>query len=146
MQIVRGVITVAGRVMLCTIFLLAAVGNQIPHFHSVAEMMAKQGIPYPKVALVGAIVFLLVGSVSIIVGYKARLGALLLLIFLGLAAYYFHNFWAVADPVVYQDQMAHFLKNLSMMGAMLLIIAVGPGPMSLDRCGCRRSKEVESAS
>ena len=44
--------------------------------------MASVGVPIPTVALASAIVFLLVGSVSVAVGYRARFGALLLLLFL----------------------------------------------------------------
>jgi putative oxidoreductase len=54
-----------------------------------------------------------------------------LLAFLVLATYYFHNFWAIAEGKAQQEQMIQFMKNLSMMGAMLFIIANGPGPMSI---------------
>jgi putative oxidoreductase len=128
----RGVLAVLGRVMLSTIFLMAALGNKIPNFSGVAKVMAAQGVPAPQFMLVGAIVFLIVGSLSVIVGYRARIGATLLLIFLVLATYFFHDFWKETDPKAVQDQMIQFMKNLSMMGAMLLIIANGPGPFSLD--------------
>ena len=80
----------------------------------------------------GAILFLIAGSLSIAAGFKARIGATLLLVFLLLATYFFHDFWTQEDPVAKQDQMIQFLKNTSMMGAMLLIIAHGPGLMSID--------------
>ncbi len=118
--------------MLCTIFLLAAVTNDIPNFGRTAGFMASEGVPAPRVMLAGAIVFLIAGSLSIILGYKARIGAALLLVFLVLATYFFHDFWTVSDPKLKQDQMIHFMKNLALMGAMLLIIANGTGPMSLD--------------
>ena len=76
--------------------------------------------------------FLIVGSSSVIAGYKTRFGATLILVFLVLASYYFHNFWTLSDPKAQQEQMIHFMKNLSMMGAMLFIIANGPGAFSLD--------------
>ena len=129
---IQGVVTVLGRVLLSTIFLLAAVGNDIPKFNDVAQVMASAGIPAPQLMLVGAIVFLIAGSLSVIVGFKARIGAALLLVFLVLATYYFHNFWSIADAGAKEQQMIEFMKNLSMMGAMLLIIANGSGPMSLD--------------
>jgi putative oxidoreductase len=94
--------------------------------------MSEAGIPAPKLMLVGAIVFLIAGSFSIILGYKSRIGATLLLIFLILATYYFHHFWNLSDPKQQQEQMIQFLKNLGLMGAMLLIIANGTGPLSLD--------------
>ena len=131
MKLLQGIVAVTGRVLLCVIFLMAAVGNKIPHFSDVAQLMGSKGIPQPKLMLAGAIVFLLAGSLSVITGYRARIGALLLLVFLALATYYFHNFWAITEAKAQQEQMIQFMKNLSMMGAMLFIIANGPGPMSI---------------
>ena len=130
-EVLRGPLTVLGRLLLCTIFLLAAVGNKVPHFSDVAKVMGSVGVPAPQLLLAGAIVFLLAGSLSVIVGYKARIGAVLLLAFLALASYYFHPFWKL-EGQAQQEQMIQFMKNLSMMGAMLFIMANGSGPMSLD--------------
>ena len=85
----------------------------------------------PAIHAGGAIVFLVVGSLSVIVGFKARVGAALLLTFLVLASYYFHPFWKL-EGQAQQEQMIQFMKNLSMMGAMLFIVANGSGPMSVD--------------
>ena len=116
----QGILAVLGRVLLCTIFFTAAVGNKIPNFQAVAGYMAKEGVPAPQVMLAGAIVFLIVGSISIVLGYKARIGAFLLLVFLALATYFFHDFWTLSDPQARQEQMIQFMKNLGLMGAMLL--------------------------
>jgi len=131
MSALQGSVTVLGRVLLATIFFMAAVGNKIPHFSQVASVMDTAGIPAPQLMLVGAIVVLIAGSLSVILGYKARIGAVLLLTFLVLASYYFHPFWKL-EGQAQQEQMIHFMKNLSMMGAMLFIVANGSGPMSLD--------------
>ncbi len=125
------VAAVIGRVMIATIFLMSAVGNKIPNFAQTTEYMTANGVPMPSLALVGAIVFLVVGSLSIVVGYRARIGAALLLVFLVLATYFFHNFWAY-EGQEQQQQMIQFMKNLSMMGTMVFIMAVGSGPLSLD--------------
>jgi putative oxidoreductase len=139
-QALRGPLTVVGRLMLCTIFFLAAVGNKIPHFSDTAKVMESAGVPAPQLLLVGAIVFLIAGSLSVIAGYKARIGAALLLTFLVLATYYFHAFWKL-EGQEQQAQMIHFMKNLSMMGAMLFIIANGSGPMSVDSALTKRLHE-----
>src|SRR5262245_20156792 len=115
LQVFRGLLTVLGRVLLCTIFLLAAVGNKIPHFSEVAKVMESVGVPAPQLLLAGAIVFLVVGSLSVIAGFRARIGAALLLTFLVLASYFFHAFWKLEGPAQ-QEQMIQFMKNLSMMG------------------------------
>jgi len=130
--VVQGVLSVAGRVALATIFILSAVGNKIPNFDAVSKVMAAKGIPAPTLMLVGAIVFLIAGGLSVVVGYKARIGAFLLLVFLVLASYYFHDFWRLTDPKEAQEQTIQFMKNLSMMGAMIFIIANGSGAWSLD--------------
>lgn len=127
----QGFLAVLGRVMLSAIFLMSAVGNKIPNFNAVAGVMGTVGVPAPKVMLAGAIVFLVVGGLSVILGFRARFGAGLLLVFLVLATYYFHAFWK-ATGQAQQDQMIQFLKNVGLMGAMLLIIANGIGPFSLD--------------
>jgi putative oxidoreductase len=70
-----------------------SLGNKIPHFSDVALVMGPVGAPAPQFLLAGAIVFLIVGSLSVIAGYKPRIGAVLLLTFLVPASYYFHPFW-----------------------------------------------------
>ena len=87
------ILNVAGRVMLAAIFLMSAVGNKIPNFNDVAAYMASEGVPMPHIMLVGAIAFLIAGGISIVFGLRARLGAMLLLAFLVLATYFFHDFW-----------------------------------------------------
>ena len=128
---IQNILTVLARLMLCGIFFLSAVGNKIPNFSGTVEAMTGQGVPVPNVMLAGAIVFLIVGSLSIIVGFKARIGATLLFVFLALATYFFHDFWAFEGEEAMQQQI-QFMKNVSLGGALLFILANGSGPMSLD--------------
>ncbi len=134
----QGLVTVLGRVLLSTIFLLSAVGNKIPNFQQVVQYMGSAGVPAPELLLAGAIVFLIVGSLSVILGLQARIGAGLLAIFLILATYYFHAFWNLQGAEAMQQQI-HFMKNLALLGAMLIIVANGSGPVSLDRVLGRRA-------
>jgi putative oxidoreductase len=131
MQQVQGIVTLLGRVLLCAIFLTDALFDKIPRFRDTAEMMGLHKIPLPAVALGGAIAFLIAGSLSVITGYRARIGAALLLVFLAAVTFYFHDFWTIADPKLREAQMIQFMKNLTMMGAMLMIVANGAGPMSI---------------
>ncbi len=141
----QGFMGVVGRVLLCGVFFLSAVGNKIPHFQDVAAVMEKVGVPVPQLALSGAIAFLIVGSVSIVLGLWARIGAVLLLVFLVLATYYFHAFWLL-EGEEQQAQMIQFLKNGSLMGAMLMIVANGPGHWSIDSLMARRSRTVRAST
>lgn len=88
----------------------------------------------PHWAFIGGAAILVLGSLSVAVGYKARFGALLLLVFLGLTTYNFHGFtfWTVMNAQARQEQIAQLVTNLSLCGAMLFIIGNGAGQMSLD--------------
>jgi len=125
------------RILITAIFVLSGFQN-ITGFSAVAGMMGKMGMPLPELLLVGAIVFELGGGLMVLLGWRARFGALLLAIFTVLATLVFHNFWAVEAAQV-QNQMAHFMKNLAILGALVYIMAMGSGPFSLR-------KESESAS
>lgn len=138
---VKGGLNVVGRIMLATIFLMSAVGNKIPNFGDVVTYMTSEGVPAAQVMLAGAIVFLIAGSLSIILGFKARIGAGLLIVFLALATYYFHDFWTLdPDSQDFQMQMIQFMKNLGLAGAMVMVVANGSGPWSLDN---RRQNQAD---
>ncbi len=130
-NMLQGVGSLLGRVMLVTIFFMSAIGNKIPNFSGVAGYMASEGVPLPKLMLAGAIVFLIAGSLSIIAGWQARIGAGLLLVFLVLATYFFHDFWTF-EGQEQQMQTIQFMKNLGLMGAMVFLISNGSGTMSLE--------------
>ena len=79
----------------------------------------------------------LIGGMSILLGYRARLGAWLIVFFLIPVTFMMHKFWGVSDPTVAQTQMIMFMKNFSMLGGALLITQFGAGPLSLDARGSR---------
>ena len=143
MNAMSGILGVVGRAMLVAVFFMSAIGNKIPKFNEVAGYMASEGVPMPKLMLAGAILFLVAGSVSIVSGYRARIGAGLLLVFLLLASYFFHDFWTFEDAMKRQNEMIQFMKNLGLMGAMVMIIANGVGPLSFD---ARRSVATHSVN
>ena len=79
----------------------------------------------------------LAGGLSILLGYLAKIGTWLIVLFLVPVTLMMHIFWTVSDPMAAQVQMIMFMKNVSMLGAALLISQFGAGPFSLDR---RRSR------
>jgi len=96
------------------------------------QYAASFGLPLASFLVPVAGILGLLGAVSIIIGYKAKLGAWLIVIFLVPITLLMHNFWGVKDPMMQQMQMAEFMKNLSMIGGALLITYWGAGPISLD--------------
>jgi putative oxidoreductase len=85
------------------------------------------------VPLSGTLAFL--GGLSVLLGYRAKLGAWLIVLFLVGVTPMMHKFWVVTDPMMYQMQFVMFMKNASMLGGALLISQYGSGPWSLDARG-----------
>lgn len=119
-----------GRIFYSAIFITAAPG----HFQEgTIAYAASHGVPMPHllVPISGAMAFL--GGLSVLLGLKARYGAWLLVLFLVPVTLTMHNYWAVSDPVMRGTQHIMFMKNLSMLGAALMITHLGSGPLSLTK-------------
>jgi putative oxidoreductase len=125
MEWLKGIGGLIGRILLVLIFLDSGIGK-IGNFEGTAQYMAKSGMPFTSFFLFGAILFELFGSISVILGYFTRLGSLLIIVFLIPTTLIFHtNF---ADRI----RMIMFMKNVSMLGGCLVLLASGPGVLSLD--------------
>ena len=93
---------------------------------------ASRGVPLASLAVPFSGLLALAGGLSILLGYRARIGAWLIVLFLVGVTPMMHNFWSVTDPMMYQMQMVMFMKNVSMLGGALVISQLGSGPWSLD--------------
>ena len=125
MEWLKAFFILIGRILLVLIFLNSGIGK-VGNFEGTAQYMAKFGMPFTNYFLIGAIFLELVGSITVVLGFFARFGAMLLLIFLIPTTLIFHtNF---ADRM----QMIQFMKNVSMFGGCLLLLAAGSGLLSLD--------------
>ena len=120
---VQKVSELAGRILLAAIFLISGLGK-ITAFAGTAAYMASLGVPGALLPAVIAIEVL--GAIAIIAGWKTRITALLLAGFTLLTGLLFHSNFA--DQV----QMIMFLKNVSIAGGFLLLVANGSGPLSVD--------------
>ena len=125
----QGIEVLCGRILFSLIFILSSFPLFSGHYVAYA---AQSGVPAASLAVPAAGVFALVGGLSVLFGYHARLGALLLVVFLIPVTLYMHNFWSVAEPAASIGQQTHFLKNVAMLGGALLIAYFGAGPWSLD--------------
>ena len=117
-----------GRIFLSVIFLKSCVGK-IMNFAGTQQFMAAAGMPMTALFLTAAIVLEFVGVASLVLGYRPRVGAWALIVFLVPATLIFHtNF---AD----QMQQGQFLKNLAMLGGLFYVATYGSGPLSLTKSG-----------
>ena len=130
----QGAVAVLGRFLFALIFLMAGAN----HFNKQSiGYGASQGVPLASAAVPLAGVLAIAGGLSILLGYRAKLGAWLIVLFLVPVTFLMHKFWTVQDQMMAQVQMIMFMKNISMLGGALLISHFGAGPFSLD---ARRSR------
>lgn len=123
-----GPIVLLGRICFAIVFLLGTTG----HFTGQDVAYAVQaGVPLAKIAVPVSGVIAVVGGLSILLGYKAKWGAWLIVLFLIPVTLMMHNFWAVTGPMRAM-QLTNFYKNLSILGGAFLITQFGAGPWSLD--------------
>jgi putative oxidoreductase len=121
---VKNVSELVGRSFLAVLFLLSGL-SKIGAYAGTVAYMSSVGVPGAVLPVVIATEVL--GALAIIVGWKTRVIASLLASFSLLAAAIFHNNFGD------QIQMIMFLKNVSIAGGFLLLVANGAGPLSIDR-------------
>lgn len=117
------VVALIGRILFVLVFL----GSSFSHLTQSAGMTGyaeSKKVPFPQVAVIGSGIWMLVGGLMVVLGIWGDLGALLLLIFVVAAGVLFHNFWTVTDQQAQAVEMAHFMKNLGLGGAALVLFAL----------------------
>ena len=114
-----------GRLLLAVIFLLSGFGKLTAASGTIAYIESA-GLPAPTLAYAVALVVELVGGLLLVVGFQARLAALILALFTVAAAFGFHSNFAD------QNQTIHFLKNIAIVGGLLQVVAFGAGALSFD--------------
>jgi len=116
----------AGRILIAAIFIWSGFGKLMLFAGTVAYIKGK-GLPAAELLAVAAILCELLGGTLIGIGWRTRWAAAAVFLFMIPVTLIFHN------PAQGQEQLIHFMKNLSIMGGLLLVFAFGPGRLSADR-------------
>lgn len=130
MEKMQDAATLIGRVLLAHVFVVAAI-LKFSNFSATAAFMNSVGVPAAPALLAVSLPIELAGGLMIAVGWKARWAAAALSIWLVVVTPLFHAFWGL-EPAQMSDQLNHFMKNASILGGLLLVVARGAGSMSLD--------------
>ncbi|HEV7780803.1 MAG TPA: DoxX family protein [Chitinophagaceae bacterium] len=118
-----------GRILFSLIFIFSAPG----HFkQGTIAFAASKGVPLASVMVPFSGIMELVGGISILIGYEARIGAWLIVLFMLPVTFVLHAFWKIKDPMQKQMEMATFLKNISIMGGALILTYFGSGELSIN--------------
>ena len=131
MSSIHNIAFLIGRVIVGGFFLM----NGFNHFAQLNMMTGyakSKGIPAPALAVGSSGVLLFLGGLSLLLGYHPTIGVVLLVIFLLATWFGIHNFWTVQDQQAKLGEMTNFLKNMAILGLLLMTLAIpGPWLMSL---------------
>ena len=130
----NNVIALIGRVLLSLIFILSGV-SKIGSYAQTVMYMESHGVPMAPIFLYATVLIELGCGLSLLTGYRARLSALALAIFLIPVTFIFH-FKPAFDPafnIADRLQLIQVLKNAAIMGALLLVYANGAGSLTIGK-------------
>ena len=117
-----------GRTLLGLVFIISGV-EKIGAFAHTMDFMASAGLPAVRLLLLLAILVEIGGGGAICFGWQTRPAALVVLLFTAIVTMVFHRFW-VAPPDLATVQRLMFMKNVSIMGGLILLFAFGPGSLA----------------
>lgn len=120
-----------GRVFFSLIFILTVFNHFAPETIAYAT---SRGIPFAHFLVPFSGIIATAGGLSVLFGYHAKIGAMLIIIFLFPTTIMMHNFWTITEPMEHMLQKIMFMKNLSMLGAAMIITYFGSGSLSCDQC------------
>ncbi|MGH7602756.1 MAG: DoxX family protein [Gemmatimonadaceae bacterium] len=125
-----GLLPLLARVLVILEFLVA-VNGKISDWSGQAAYMASKGMSFIAPLLAAALVIEAVGSLLVIIGFRARAAAAVMFVYLGIVSVRMHAFWTMTGNSAGQNE-THFFKNLGMMGGLLMIAVYGVGAWSID--------------
>lgn len=120
-----------GRIIVGVFYLFNAL-NHFTQVNMLSGYAQSKGVPAPKVAVLGTGLLLLIGGLSILLGYQPIVGvAAIVIFFLGVTPM-MHNFWAIEDQQMKTMEMVNFMKNMALMGSALMFLLIPtPWPFAL---------------
>jgi putative oxidoreductase len=119
-----------GRLVLAWFFVPAGWGKLVGFAGTVAYATSA-GLPMPQVGVAVGMVIELLGGLMLLVGFRTRWAALALAVFTVMAAFFFHNYWAMPEAQQMMQKL-NFTKNLAIAAGLLAFSAFGAGRFSIE--------------
>ena len=119
-----------GRLLLGGYFIVSGI-NHFMKMGMLAGYSQSKGVPMPKIAVIVTGVLLLFGGLGILLGIFIEWAILALVVFLVPVNFIMHAFWKVEDANMKMMEMVHFMKNLALLGALLMLLSIPMWPYPL---------------
>jgi putative oxidoreductase len=120
-----------GRLALAWFFLSDAYMRALQWNSTIAWMAAKH-LPAPAILLFVSLAAMILGGLSLMLGFRAKAGALVLFAFTVVTTILLHNYWVIQDAAERMADYEIFIRNIAIAGGLLLVLGVGPGRFAAD--------------
>ena len=120
-----------GRVILAWFFLAEAYSRTI-NWDATVSLLDMEGVPFPPITHFVALTVLVLASISLIIGLRARIGALGLFAFVTVSNIFMNDYWNIADVIERQNAAEAFARNLALGGGLLVLMGLGPGRFAIE--------------
>jgi len=112
-----------GRIIVGIYFIYSGI-RHFTNLNMMAGYAGSKGVPMPKIAVPASGSLIVIGGLSILLGFQPLIGVIAILLFLVPTTFMMHNFWSVQDPMQKMNEMINFTKNWALIGYTLMILAV----------------------
>jgi len=123
-----------GRCILIWFYMTGAM-NILNNWQRIATEMDAKHVFLPPAVLLVVLIVIFMGSLSLLLGYHTRHGAVMLFALTAIAAVVMHDFWNIGDPVRRGVEFGIFARDWAIAGGLLLMVGMGPGPFAIDNRG-----------
>lgn len=130
-------VPLAARILMSSMFLWSGLGK-IMAYSMMAGYATSKGLPMAGIAVAIAAVIEILGGLAILTGFHTRAASWVLFVYLIPTTIVFHNYWALQGAMRI-DTQTHFMKNLAIMGGLLLLAHFGAGDFAFDSIGNKNS-------
>jgi putative oxidoreductase len=125
----EAVLFLLGRIFFGAFFVLGGL-NHFQHLGMMSGFAASKGVPAAKAFVIFSGLLILVGGLSVIVGWHVRIGLACIVLFLVPVTFLMHNYWVETEMMPRINQRVNFQKNVALLGAALMMLAI-PRPWML---------------
>jgi putative oxidoreductase len=139
MSFVESLAPLLGRFVLAGYFLSQAYRYALD-WNNTAILLSMRNMPLPAVVLAAAVAAIVLGSVSLLLGFRTRIGALVLFAIMLAVTVTLHNFWHIRAPIARNADYDLFARNIAIAGGLLILIGLGAGRFALDNVGPKRGR------
>ena len=121
-----------GRLVLAWFFLTQAYHYALD-WSGTTILLTMKNVPTPPVLLLTALTGIILGSISLLLGFRTRAGALALFAITIAATVTMHDYWHLRVAAARSADFDIFARNIAIAGGLLMLIGMGSGRFAIDK-------------